>query len=63
MAAHLRNIHFKNCARCSKKATKELRNTFNAIIDWYCASHAAAALKSFEAMLEKERRVDVIGEG
>ena len=50
MGAHLRNIHFRICGRggCYRTATQELRNTRNAIVNWYCPNHATAALRSFQ---------------
>ncbi len=49
MPAHLREIHHRLCARCARFAKYELRNTRNAVVNWYCAKHAAAALADLKA--------------
>jgi len=48
MAAHLRDIRVPRCARCDMPATKELRDTRNTVIDWYCGKHARVALDRFK---------------
>ena len=49
MAAHLRSI-VRPCRTygCKSNATKELRNTSNAVIGEYCTKHAQAELKTFK---------------
>lgn len=53
MAAHLRDIT-RTCSMggCSRTATKELRNTYNAVCGYFCSKHADKALKDFKAINE-----------
>lgn len=55
MAAHLRDIPSPKCARCGGKASKELRNTWNEIVNWYCGRHATAALREFRREVGEEK--------
>lgn len=50
MAAHLRDIHIYKCRwnLCTSRATKELRNTHNGIVNEYCGKHATMALRDFK---------------
>lgn len=53
MAAHIRSIeHECNWPSCSKRATHELRNTFNAVQGLYCYQHAQRALRDFQEQHE-----------
>lgn len=45
MPAHLRDLPWCSWRGCEKKATKELRNTYNAVLGTYCTPHAKAALE------------------
>lgn len=48
MPAYLREINMPHCAAlgCEANATRELRNGYNEIINWFCARHADAALQA-----------------
>lgn len=48
MGAHLRDIPKRKCATCTKIATKMLYNTRNALVNYYCSTHAQSALKRFK---------------
>ena len=47
MAAHLRKINRARCD-CGQYATQTLLNRYNAIVAFYCDTHAAAALIRFK---------------
>ena len=51
MPSHLSDLPSCIWRGCTKKATKELRNTYNAVLGTYCAKHGQAAL-------ERQRELD-----
>lgn len=49
MPAHLRSFgHPCSRAGCGRPVSKVLHNTWNAIVGYYCARHAEAALRDFQ---------------
>ena len=52
MAAHLRSI-IRPCGTlgCKSKASKELRNTRNAVLGEYCTKHAPIKLRAHKRLV------------